>query len=219
MKTGAFRQLGERRQPPWMGPAGDHLLPLVPSGSQWPRSGSRRPPGRFRLRDPIRSEADHTDPVRGQLDGERTGERLLGCLRRTVAPCRGKPVREEIAVTVMITPDPFGIMDRAASRAVRKYEVTSDVSGGANRSTSTSTSGTPRICAFGTSTALRRCRGGSLYRSPSGDGHQQPARRGNRPPPPRRTRRRPRSPHDTDGEDVRVAARHHVRSNARTSTS
>jgi hypothetical protein len=33
------------------------------------------------------------------------------------------PVREWSAVTVMITPDLFAIIRRAASRAVRKYEV------------------------------------------------------------------------------------------------
>jgi hypothetical protein len=33
------------------------------------------------------------------------------------------PVRERREVTVMITPDPFAIIRRAARRAVRKYDV------------------------------------------------------------------------------------------------
>jgi hypothetical protein len=33
------------------------------------------------------------------------------------------PVREGMAVTVMITPDRFGIMCLAARRAVRKYDL------------------------------------------------------------------------------------------------
>jgi hypothetical protein len=38
-------------------------------------------------------------------------------------PTNGTPVREVIAVTVMITPDPFATIRRAARRAVTKYDL------------------------------------------------------------------------------------------------
>jgi hypothetical protein len=38
-------------------------------------------------------------------------------------PTNGVPVREMVAVTVMITPERFWIILRAARRAVRKYDL------------------------------------------------------------------------------------------------
>jgi hypothetical protein len=49
-----------------------------------------------------------------ELGGQTSSECLLGSLRRS-------PVREWLAVKVMIAPDKFAIIGRVARRAVRMY--------------------------------------------------------------------------------------------------
>jgi hypothetical protein len=77
------------------------------------------------LRDAAWSQTDHANALRCKLGGQGSSECLLGGLRRAVAalPFNGVPVRAGIAVTVTITPDSLGTIRRAATRAVRKYDV------------------------------------------------------------------------------------------------
>ena len=71
----------------------------------------------------VRSQTDHANALGCELGGQISSECLLGGHRRTVAAVQREPFRAGSAVTVMITPDLFGIMCRAARRAVRKYDV------------------------------------------------------------------------------------------------
>jgi hypothetical protein len=67
--------------------------------------------------------AHYADAQWRELGGQISGECLFGGLRWAVASTNGMPSREWVAVTVMMTPDSFGTIRRAARRAVRKYEV------------------------------------------------------------------------------------------------
>ena len=153
MKTARFCHLLERHEPSRVGLAREHLLPLFPCH---PRCLGARLEGildRPCLRHRVRSQTDHANAVRCELGGETPSERLLGGIRWAVAPHQGDARPRVDAVTVMITPDRFAIIRRAARRAVRKYDLVWAVIGRANCSTPSSTSGTPRIPAFGIPTA------------------------------------------------------------------
>src|SRR5262249_997346 len=83
---GSVGQLRERRQPPRVGPGRERLLELLRGHTQRPgvEPESLLDPTRFRHT--LRTQTDHANAMRCELDGETSSERLHGRHRRTGAP-------------------------------------------------------------------------------------------------------------------------------------
>ncbi len=78
----------ERHQPSWVGPACEHLLPLLPGHSRCLGARLEAVLDRARFRHGIWSQTDDANALRCELGGEISSECLLGRLRCAVLPER-----------------------------------------------------------------------------------------------------------------------------------
>ena len=150
MKTAMFAISSSVDKPACVGPAREQLLELFPGHSRCLGVSLEGFLDRARLRHPLWSQTDHANALRCELGGQVPSECLHGGHRRTAASHQWEcPSARGVEVTVMITPDPFATIRRAARRAVRKYDLVYVAIGRENCSTSSSTRGTPESSGSG----------------------------------------------------------------------
>jgi len=78
---------------------------------------------RARLRHPKRPQPNDSNAVGRELSGQTRVSDSTALIAGPTPPIKGMPVLAGVEVTVMITPDRFRTIRRAARRAVTKYDL------------------------------------------------------------------------------------------------